>query len=544
MSATTELQRELSAGALRPVLGARMALKGRHLVVCLWVSLLFVYFNYVPLFPSEIWGHTQYGKWIIEHGRLPQAEPLMALAEGMRVVDTAWLSQVVFAQVESWGGAAFLSNLYALTLTATVLVFMRVFFLQSGRIAPTLGLSLLAFTMNWPRHAIIRPEIFGGLCFALLLWLVVRLDPWRYRSAVFSQEKDEPRHGIRWPIWIATPVLFAVWANLHASFAVGIVFLACHLLGRVIHVALSKGSLAAVLTDRLARHWLLLTELALAATLLNPYGLDLLIETVRLATTDVLPWQPLRLIDVEGVLFATAVVLMLILWRHSRQRIVPTDVLLLLSLAVALAAAVRMIGWFGYVLAFVLAPHVGNVWERIRSRMVSPGKASSSNSADEEETVLTPRHFTYSLLCLLVVWTAFALSPFSQPLLSAKPRNPAQLYSRSTPRGVSDFLRNYSPQGIVWAPRAWSDWILWDGPKGVQVFVTSSMHRAPRQAQLDYRRIARAESGWERSLDRYRIETLVVDKRIQRDLARAARQSVNWRVIYEDKLGLVLQRAG
>ena len=66
MSATTEIRRELTSDALRPVLGARFALKARHLAVCLWISLLFVFFNYMPLTQGAIWGHALEGKWILE----------------------------------------------------------------------------------------------------------------------------------------------------------------------------------------------------------------------------------------------------------------------------------------------------------------------------------------------------------------------------------------------------------------------------------------------------------------------------------------------
>jgi len=82
---------------------ARYAMRPRHAVVVAMLCALFLTLNYLPLQVTDLWGHVAYGQWIWQHGSMPTADPVSALADGMRVVDTAWLSQVILSAVEPLG---------------------------------------------------------------------------------------------------------------------------------------------------------------------------------------------------------------------------------------------------------------------------------------------------------------------------------------------------------------------------------------------------------------------------------------------------------
>ena len=117
------------------------------------------------------------------------------------------------------------------------------------------------------------------------------------------------------------------------------------------------------------------------------------------------------------------------------------------------------------------------------------------------------------------------------------------IVSKGTPLGVTKFLRENSPETMVWAPQWWGDWLVWDGPSGIQVYMTTNIHLAPSRVWKDYLIVARAHPSWERILDRYNVQTMVVHKELQEGLARAVRRSVNWQPVYEDDHGIILQRA-
>lgn len=150
--------------------------------------------------------------------------------------------------------------------------------------------------------------------------------------------------------------------------------------------------------------------------------------------------------------------------------------------------------------------------------------------------------FAPTLICLLIVWTAFSFSPLSRPVLGGKPRSAEQLYSHHTPLQMTEFLQERTPTGLVFAPQWWGDWVSLHGPPELKLFMTTNLHLAPRQVWRDYLRVARGQTGWPRVLEKYHVTTLIVHKELQPDLARGVRQATDWEVIYEDDEALVLER--
>ncbi|MDP7018836.1 MAG: hypothetical protein QGG36_23750 [Pirellulaceae bacterium] len=542
---TTGKTQNFQVESLQAVLLDRWVLNKWHFAVCAWFCVFFMYLNYIPLYHSDLWCHLNYGNWMIDHGKLVEEDPFLPLAKGMPVVNNAWLAQLSFAGAERLGGPQFLSNLFALVVLASHLIYARCFYLVSGRKSLAVGGVIMILLFGWTRHAIIRPEIFGGLGMAVLFWMLVRVEPWRSRTHAFGKSAE----GFpRW-MWFAAPAMFCLWANLHGSYAVGLVVLACHACGAVVETLWRERNLARTINDGEVRRWVWLTELAVAGTLLNPYGVDLLIATARFGGNDnlrdVLEWFPLRLKDFEGIQFVVAMLLTMVVWRHSRVRVRAAEICILLFLVVMIAPTVRMIGWLAPMLTFALLPHMRELLERIEPSFKSmiPEPAANSNSDDEQpEGAWKKPRFTYTLFSGLAIWCAFALSPISQPVLSDTPRDPQQIYSRGTPLGVTKFLRENPPEGMVWAPQWWGDWLVWDGPDQLQVFMTTTLHLAPHHVWRDYMRVAHARPGWDTALDRYAIDTIILHKELEAPLVRLVRRSASWREIYEDDLGVIFRR--
>lgn len=540
MSTTTTPQPDLRVPELVPVLPGKYAWQLKHLLVCLSIAVFFVYTSYIPLFHSDIWGHVNYGKWILEHRTLPVEDPFTPLAQGVPLVDTAWLGQVLFAFAERIGGAEWISDLYAVTVLCAYLLIGRTFYLRTGGLGATMATCAVMWTIGSTRHAIVRPEIFGGLCFAILFWLIAKAD-----AKTAKLESDTTALTLREKIrreplalWIGVPLLFVAWANLHGSFIVGLGVLACLFVGRVIEVAWKTRDFEAVMSDWEARRWLFIGELAAAAVLINPYGMDLYINVLRFSKnenlTDVLEWFPLKLTDFEGLHFGGSIILLLVLMRHSRRKVKPAEVLLLTMFALSVAPSIRMIGWYAVVFAYVIAPHIADVLERLWAKY---------GAGTEFETVLTAPSFRYTAFSLLTLWVGFAFTPTANIVLGGKPRKQDVLYSRGTPFGVTEYLRKNPPQGQIWNPQWWGDWLAWDGPKDMQVFMTTNaVHVAPRRVWRDYMTIAQVTGGWDRLLDKYRVNTIVLHKELELPLVREVRRLAGWKIVYEDNLGMIAQR--
>uniref|UniRef100_A0A7C4QL83 Glycosyltransferase RgtA/B/C/D-like domain-containing protein n=1 Tax=Schlesneria paludicola TaxID=360056 RepID=A0A7C4QL83_9PLAN len=524
---------------LRANLRERLAMSPLHLMLLALGCVLFMYHNYMPLFHSDLWGHVAYGDWILRHGRLPSEEPFVPLAAGVPVIDTAWLGQIVLAGTERLGGPEGLGHLFALTALGTYLVLVGTFYHQTRRIGVAVLAAMVVLGIGWSRHAILRPECFGSLCFALTIavvaWADVRSDRRAERAAASAIDR-----GFPWWVWLAVPVLFALWANLHGSFIVGVALLACYAAGRGWEVVWETGDVLRVFRDRTFLRWTGVTELAVAGTLVNPLGMDLLLQTVLFPShpnlKDIVEWYPLKMVSLEGIPMAASWVLTAFLLRHSRRRMTAADVFVLLLFNTAVCLRVRMIAWYGPAMMLVLAPHLADVCEQVAGW-------NAWSHFQEAFAVLRARSFRITLFAGLLLWLTFAFSPISRPFLGGRARADDQLYSADTPLGVTAYLREHPPQGMVLAPQWWGDWLVWKGPPGIQVLVTTnSVHVVPNTVWKDYLAMAGGLAGLERRLNHYRVNTIVVGKKLQQDLLRVVEQLAGWEVVYEDEVGLVAVR--
>jgi hypothetical protein len=524
---------------LEPILSPRTALQPRHLAVVSAFGLFFLYLSYLPLWPTDLWSHVIYGQQILKTRHLPTVDPTMPLAQGMAVVDTEWLSQVIFASIDRIAGPEGLSALFAFTVLASSIILARVIYLRSQSLAVMSAGLVMALLVSWVRLPIIRPEMFGVLCFVTLLWLLQGSDEPRPAQAGSWPALSTSRRRSQLQLWLTVPALFALWANLHASFFCGLAVLACRWLGECVESVARTRSLRSLYRDDALRRWLLLTEVAALATLLNPYGLDLWLTIARFTAiptlADISEWQPLDMLSPVGIGLFVAWAGIVLLLRHSRRTVSVSDTLTLLTFTFATILSVRFGTWLAPVLAWFAAPLAAELWQR----RLGSVPLSKYPTAPAHVTAISWR---YTWICLLVVWVCFSLSHAGRFVVGGKPRDDARMYGSFTPWKVTNYLKEYPPVGQVWNPQPWGDWLDWAGPKGIEVFTATHVHLIPNRVWRDYLTVYEARPGWERVLDKYRVNTLVVDKQRQPIFAPLIRRDTGWRLRYEDDEAMVLTR--
>jgi hypothetical protein len=526
---------QAQAPTLSPVLSQRWALRWSRFATISFFAALFLVFNYLPVTDARIWLQAFQGREILQHGGLALMDQTQPLAEGMPFVPTGCLSQLALALADAWGGPQSVANLLAVVGLCCCLILARVFFLQTGRlrlaVPALLGVILLSCGAIGPA----RFELFGLACFAAMLWLATRLDD--SPAAIRLESTATPvARRIRWPLMMGAVALMTLWANLHGSFLLGVAFLACFAVGRLVDVAWRTRSVGRVVGDESAQGWLLLTEAALLATLVNPYGINLWTETLRvLQTQRVLPmadWLPLNLLTTTGVAWLLSVVVLAAVLRHSRRAVLPRDVFLILFFGAALVLTTRALPWYAMAYMFVLCPHLGDV----AGRMFAAPPASQEGEADAQ---CPARSFKATLLAALAIWCTFALSPLGQGLLGGKRQWMAPGLFASFPQAAAQYLKQHVAGQVVFAPVGWSDGLVWACSPGLRAMMTSDGHRLPRRVRNDYDKILQGQSGWEPLLARYGVKTLVIDKQRQRVLATIVGQSPRWTVAFEDGTALV-----
>jgi hypothetical protein len=476
-------------------------------------GLLFLALAVRPLWHTDVWGHLSYGRWIWTHRQLPATEPLLPLAQGVPFVDTAWLSQVLGYGVMQTLGVAGLQGLAAgLIVAAAGLLFHRT--VQRTRSLWFAGLAVGGFLwLDWVQLMVARPQLAGLLCIVVLLHRLTS-------------------RSLRWWDWLLIPVLHAVWANLHGSVAVGLALLGAFTVGRAIDLFRRTGTLRGVGHDQTVRRLLIWLQLSAAATLLNPYGLGLWLELWTFGANPNLraltEWQPLDPRSPQGMVFLGSVVALIFAYRLSPRRIAAWEPLTLLGLGLATLGSARFVVWWSPVAALLLALHA-----HAALRRWWPWRADAAPS---------PRSGKWTVVTVGVAWIAFAYSPLGLRVLHKTEPKLSSAVSTDTPLAAVDWLHKHPPVGQVFNTYEWGDYLQWAGPPDLQLFLNSHAHLVPREVWQHYLNVIDLSAEWQEVLDRYGVNTVIVDKQFREPLIRRLRDHPQWRVSYEDQQAAIITR--
>jgi hypothetical protein len=476
---------------------------------------IFWFYGRQPLYHTDLWGHLAYGRLIWETGALPATEPFMPLARDMSFIDTAWLAQVAGYLAISQGGPPAIQFLHALAIAVCCGILAHGLYRRTQQVFLTItGLGVFV-ALNWFQFRIVRPQMAGLVCCALLLAMLT---------------------GRRWRgiYWIAIPVMLAVWANLHGSFIVGLGYLGCASLGRVIDVWRRTGRLAAPVNDRRVRRLAAVTALAAAAVLLNPYGPRLYADVLSFSRNPnlnrLIEWQALALGSVQGkIAVGVALALLVVCW-VSPRRVPAGESLALVILGVAALWSARMLIWWTPVAAHALVVHAHDARRRFRPGVKSPAAS--------------PRSDIWTIAAVGIAVVSITTTPLGLRLVTGRVSELKQCVTLQTPVDATDWLREHPPAGQVFNTYEWGDYLVWAGPPKLPVFVTSQAHLVPPDVWRDYLAVIRVASGWEGILDQYGVETVVADKLRRGALIGTLTMDERWTLVFEDDVAVIFVRKG
>lgn len=548
---------EESLPRLKPHLDPKYALGLKHVAISLLFAALFVAFSFLGIRPLELLSHVTYGEWILAHAQLPQADPFLTLAAGMPVDNSAWLSEVIFAATYRLAGAEALSSAVSLLKVSVFVIVGIAVFQRSRSLAIVAGSTILLGLAFGVRMLDAPVDVFGQLALAILLLLITRHDVRAEPAAEDATAAGRPIF-----LWIAVPVLFALWVNLHVSFVFGVLLLGVWATGRLWDAWRTRDSLAAALAEPAVRRRFWLTELAIVATLANPQLLGAWHQAVRTALDanlrDQLAYSWLTFAAYPGLVLGGAVLFMLVLLRRSKD-LGTFEILAFLAFAAGTAMTVYLAPWLAAVVLVLNAGHLARLCRcclgspeepATAPKEELPADAQLAMDDDDEASPLPPgRSFVYSLLCLLVIWLAIMFSPTYDLFAHGGKvqRTPAQLYGANSPWLFAQNLQKTPLQGNIFAPHSWAGYFQLmtrvDGePLSRQYFANTKVNQLPRRAWVDYMTISGAGRGWEDTLDRYDIRHIVIEKKTQPALVSGIRNSDDWRIRYEDDITLLASR--
>jgi hypothetical protein len=218
---------------------------------------------------GDTWSHVATGEWVIAHGAAPRADPFSFSMSGAPWTAHEWLSEVLLAlafRLAGWSGIVLLTGAAA-GLAALIVGLRAARELRGAPLIATVAIGLSLLTAN----LLARPHV-------LALPLAAA---W---SAGLIAARDRGRAP---PLWLA--LLMTAWANMHGGFIFGLM-----LIGPFALEAVTESQVGA--RFQAARAWGAFALAALAAALINPYGVEVLFLPFRLMSVEnlsrVSEWRP------------------------------------------------------------------------------------------------------------------------------------------------------------------------------------------------------------------------------------------------------------
>jgi hypothetical protein len=467
--------------------------------------------------------HLRTGQWILTHGRVPNHDIFSFTKAGQPWFAWEWLWDVIFGWLHlHWG-------LTAVVLVNTVLigaVFTLVYKLAWWKsrnallsIAVTLA-AVAASAMHW----LARPHLTTWLFVILFLWVLEHDRAGRTRAV----------------LWL--PVLMALWTNLHGGFVAGLILVGAYAAGEVISAAIEVEPEVRARAWASARRYGWLTVACAAASLVNPYGVNLHIHIAKYLTdasiqsgiVEFLPYsfqQPMAKY-VEAMVLVACVAAA---WYAYRRRFVYSILLVLWAHAGLFSA--RHIPIFGIVAAPILAAWLTELAPELREmqvaawlRRMAGGLAGINSEVGEIEQIgRIPVALALATLLLAGLFWAHAGGKFE-----------ASFDPKKFPVKAAERLSPSQCAAGVLSTDQWGDYLIYRHYPNIKVFIDGRSDFYGGKFADQYLQVVDAAWNWEKPLNDYGVQTVLLPA--DTPLNSVLKECRRWRVVYDDHLAVLFER--
>jgi hypothetical protein len=437
---------------------------------------------------NDLWWHLAAGRWMLDNGSIPRADPFSFTSGGLPWVDHGWLWQLAAILIERAGGVGAVAILKI--ASAVTFVLAAWWALRRAEWGAHAACALIAVCLAGARFRFAdRPEAAAlALLATFLAVLVARgLHPGRRLAAAAA--------------------ISIVWANVHASALLAPALAAAAAAGCLVACALAVAGRRGASPDLLgrARDHALVAVASGAGLLANPWGYGLLLVPFRLRSVLAMggfvnpEWPPPPPGSFPLFWLSAVAVLAVAAIRVSR-RVSPRtwEGLMLVGSAAWLAfGSIRHVGLFFVSLPFAAAAAV------VGPARLAPGPEGGKGSARRGAGGLLPAGWSWVWGALAAAWFFFAPAiPVGPPGFGVE--------AGRFPEGETDWIEAHlaPPRGLYndVAHGGYLEWRLYPGDRA---FIDG---RNEVHAGLLAESAAAVGDGrlWQEMLDRHAIDAALV----------------------------------
>jgi hypothetical protein len=473
--------------------------------------------------PYDFWWNLKSGEIMAQTGRFLATDVLVYTPVREPYANPQWGSQLLFYWLFDLSPYVLLT-LRPIIMTAVMGLLIWLCAWRSGSLRAGAIAALLAFITGWTNHGM-RPQLLAFIPFVLFMVLLERKDA-------------HPR-------WLPLLVpIMMFWVNVHGSFFLGVAMLGIYAAGTVIERA-SSAEGRAWLRSRAALWQAGWFGAAAAASLANPYFVGIY-NYFFAATSDPVArplnteWQAPTLYQGTGQLFYIQVAIFLTSLYFSRRRLRPIEILLVLAFGYLALTSLRNVLWWGWVTAPIMAANFA-AWADLRrgarpAPVVEPGDDEGAPARSTDIPALN------WILVIMLAAGALLFTPLwrtSNPLV---PEASKGFVAEDTPVDVAEYVRTARPPAPVFNYMEWGGYLEWALYPQYQMFVDGRFEAREVDVWNDYLAVWRARADWQDVLNRYGVNTLILNKAESLSLVRFVGESPAWNKAYEDSMGVVFVR--
>lgn len=435
-----------------------------------WITLIIIVFYFgffvfkdtVILDPDFGW-HLQFGRTVLQTHTVPLTDTYSYTMPSYHFVNHEWGFDVLLASLYDRFGMIPVSVILELISVSTLFFLVRG--VKDNRWATIFlflaGGSIVDFTGT-------RPQLFTWVFSALLIMLLWQKKVWQ-----------------KWRFFI--PILFLVWANLHAGFVMGIFLLGWFVVGDAIE------------KKRIDTKDSLVLLVSILITLCNPYGYHLWTEVFETVTDQGLHWgiqewyPAVYFMNLSFWIYVTMSFFLVVrYYRRFSIKIVGLYALLFLSAM----SSMRNIPLFVVVSFYPTVQGMTYLYEEAGTHLYGKER-------------FVRGYIGFCIVCLCLYLPQLAMFVYGSMLNQG---------GESYPTGAVVYLREHLPKGNVFSTYDWGGYLIWKLPEK-KVFIDGRMPTwrnpmAPptesKYAFGDYEKLMGENPQFSRTVKKYNIDTVLI----------------------------------
>jgi hypothetical protein len=471
--------------------------------------------------------HIRNGEYMLATHAITRTDPFSSTMSGQPWYTWEWLYDLAIARIhDAWGlnGVTFVTALLiALTFAAVFRIALR-----RGTSLPVGVILIILATFSSAIHFFARPHVLSWLL--TVLWFCI-LDSRTYARRLF---------------WL--PVLTLLWANLHGGFLVGFVLLGIYFADSLIEVFVSHDPAGRQAAGKRCKTPATVGLLCMLASFVNPYGYKLHVHIYQYLSSRFLMNHIEEFLspDFHGAAQKCFAVLLLIvilsLAAARRNKLRAAHLLVLLFAAYSGLYAARNIPVSSILFVLITGPLLSQATAEAGSNGELPTRVSRFFSRLHAYAARMGRmeaglriHLWPLAAMILGVW----ICAHDGKLGSRQLMQSHFDENRFPVQAVDEIIR----QGLrepIFAVDYWGGYLIYRLYAQANVVLDDRHDLYGAEFLKDYLRVVQIRPSWNKVLDQRRIDWILVPT--GSPLANILKDTAQWKIRYEDAVGVVFQR--